>query len=86
MNTNRTARKIKNVNSHQILWEALPRIEGYKFVITSTSNVQFTGPETYMFAADEKGNIIDWCELPGSYRGELNHEKCFEEIGYKIDE
>lgn len=86
MNTNRTARKIKNVNSHQILWEVLPRIEGYKFVITSTSKVQFTGPETYMFAADEKGNIIDWGELPGSYRGELNHEKCFEEIGYKIDE
>ena len=86
MNTNRTARKIKDVNNHQILWEVLPRIEGNKYVITSTSNVQFTGPETYMFAADEKGNIINWGELPGSYRGELNHQKCFENINYQIHE
>ena len=86
MNTNRTARKIKDVNNHQILWEVLPRIEGNKYVITSVSNVQFTGPETYMFAADEKGNIINWGELPGSYRGELNHQKCFENLDYKIHE
>lgn len=86
MNTNRTARKIKDVNSHQILWEVLPRIDGHKYVITSVSNVQFTGPETYMFAADEKGNIINWGELPGSYRGELNHQKCFENLDYKIHE
>jgi len=86
MNTNRTARKIKNVNDHQILWEVLPRIDGHKYVITSASNVQFTGPETYMFASDENGNIVDWCELPGSYRGELDHKKCFEYINYKIHE
>lgn len=84
--TNKVANKIKRVNDHQFLWEVLPRIDGHKFVITSVSNVQFSGPETYMFAADEKGNIVDWCELPGSYRGDLNHEKCFEEIGYKINE
>lgn len=86
MNTNRTARKIKDVNDRQILWEVLPRIDGHKYVITSVSNVQFTGPETYMFAADEKGNIINWGELPGSYRGELNHQKCFENLDYKIHE
>ena len=86
MNTNRTARKIKNVNSRQILWEVLPRINGHKYVITSATEVEFTGPETYMFAADETGNIIDWCELPGSYRGDLEHSKCFEYINYKIHE
>lgn len=75
--------KIKDVSDNQILWEVLPRIEGHKYVITSTSNVQFSGPETYMFPANEKGTIIDWCELPASYRGDLNHEKCFEDIGYK---
>lgn len=86
MNTNRIAIKIKNVKSNQILWEVMPRIEGHKYVITSASNVEFTGPETYMFAADEKGNIVDWCELPASYRGELDHKKCFENINYKIHE
>lgn len=84
--TNKVARKIKNINNHQVLWEVLPRIDGNKYVITSTSNVQFTGPETYMFAADEKGNIIDWGELPGSYRGGLDHKKCFECIGYSTNE
>ena len=86
MNTNRIARKIKNVNSHQILWEVLPRINGHKYVITSATQVEFTGPETYMFAADENGKITDWCELPASYRGELNHKKCFENINYQIHE
>jgi hypothetical protein len=85
MNTNRIARKIKNVNKNQILWEVMPRIEGNKYVVTSISDLAFSGPETYMFAADENGNIINWNELPGSYRGELNHGKCFKEIGYKID-
>lgn len=86
MNTNRTARKIKNINKHQILWEVLPKINGYKYVITSAKSVQFSGPETYMFGADENGEIVDWCELPGSFRGELNHKKCFEEIGYNVNE
>jgi hypothetical protein len=86
MNTNRTARKIKNINKHQILWEVLPKINGHKYVVTSAKSVQFSGPETYMFGADENGEIVDWCELPGSYRGELNHQKCFEEIGYNVNE
>lgn len=86
MMTNRIARKIKDINPRQILWEVLPRIDGHKYVITSASNIEFTGPETYMFASDEKGNIVDWCELPGSYRGELDHKKCFEYINYKIHE
>ena len=75
MNTNRIARKIKNLNGRQILWEVTPKIDGHKYVVTSASNIEFTGPETYMFAADEKGNIVDWCELPASYRGELDHKK-----------
>lgn len=86
MNTNRTARKIKNMNNRQILWEVTPKIDGHKYVITSATQVEFTGPETYMFGADENGEIVDWCELPASYRGELNHKKCFENIGYKVND
>jgi hypothetical protein len=85
-NSNKSAFKIKNILDTKILWEVLPRIDGNKYVITSTSDNMITGQETYMFAADEKGNIIDWGELEGSYRGSLDHKKCFENIGYSIHE
>ena len=76
--------KIKDINSRQILWKAEPPLEGNEYIITSASNVMFTGAETYIFPADKDGNITDWCELPGSYRGELNHKRCFSNIGYCI--
>jgi hypothetical protein len=84
--TNKVAVKIKNIKQNQILWEVFPRIEGHKHVITSATDVPFSGPETYMFAANEKGEIVDWCELPASYKGELDHKKCFEYIGYSTNE
>lgn len=84
--TNKVAYKIKQINDHQILWEVLPRIEGHKYVITSATDIKYSGQETYMFASDDKGKIIDWSELPGSYRGGLVHKTCFENIGYKTNE
>lgn len=83
---NKFARKIKVVNERQILWEVFPRIEGNKFVITSISSVMFTGPETYVFPSNDKGEIVDWGELPGSYRGGMVHEECFKNIGYTIND
>lgn len=80
------ANKIKTISDNKVLWEVFPRINGHKHVVTSAVTLQFTGPETYMFAADEKGNIIDWEELPGSYRGSVEHKKCFESIGYNVNE
>ena len=82
----KSATKIKELPNNKILWEVLPRIDGNKYVITSASDVGPSGPETYVFPSNQKGEIIDWGELPGSYRGDLVHEKCFEKIGYKINE
>jgi hypothetical protein len=78
--------KIKNINDSQILWSVFPRISGHKWIVTSAKNLPFTGPETYMFGADENGNIVDWSELEGSCRGTLEHKVCFQNIGYNIDE
>lgn len=83
---NKFAKKIKELPNNKILWEVFPRIDGNKYVITSASDVGPSGPETYVFPSNEKGEIIDWGELPGSYRGDLVHKKCFEKIGYKINE
>lgn len=83
---NKAAYKIKQLSSSKILWEVMPRIDGNKYVVTSVSNLTRLGEETYMFAADEQGNIIDWSELEGSYRGEQDHHNCFKNIGYSTYE
>ena len=76
--------KIKDVNNRQVLWKAEPPLDGHEYIVTSQSNVMFTGAETYIFPADKDGKIIDYGGLRGSYRGELNHKKCFASIGYCI--
>lgn len=38
--------------------------------------------ETYLFPADADGNIINWIELPGSFRGDYNHVEALENAGY----
>lgn len=45
------------------------------FVVTSAA-VAYGGPETYVFAADKRGHVLDWSELPGSFRGSLDHERA----------
>jgi len=34
--------------------------------------------ETYIFPASEEGSILNWMELPGSFKGEINHEKALD--------
>ena len=49
-----------------------------QYVITSAVSVAFTGPETYVFAATEDGEVSDWLELDGSFRGAFDHERAIE--------
>lgn len=46
------------------------------YVVVSATVVPGSGPETYMFASDEDGNVLSWGELPGSFRGGLDHKKA----------
>lgn len=55
-----------------------------EYVIVSAANVPYSGPETYIFSADENGNVTNWSELPGSYRGDLDHENALHRAGYAI--
>ena len=41
-------------------------------------------PETYIFPADETGDVIDWGELDGSYQGGLDHEEALRGAGYEV--
>jgi len=59
-------------------------IKKTSYIIVSATNVMFNGPETYIFPADKKGNVISWTELEGSRKGTLSHNKVLTEIGYSI--
>lgn len=43
------------------------------------------GSETYIFPADLDGNVLSWLELPGSFRGGLDHEKALRQLAEELD-
>ncbi len=54
------------------------------YVIVSAAEV-LGEPETYIFEADPLGNVIEWIELEGSYKGGLDHEQALRRAGYMIE-
>lgn len=48
------------------------------YIVVSATMAFMSGPETYIFAADAAADILDWLELPGSYRGGLDHDEALE--------
>lgn len=61
-----------------------PPAKTAKYVVVSAAIVPLTGPETYIFPADEEGKIVSWGELDGSYRGGLVHSTALENAGYTV--
>jgi hypothetical protein len=55
-----------------------------EYVIVSATIVAYSGPETYIFAADETGTVTDWSELSGSQRGPLDHVAVLRDAGYEV--
>lgn len=53
------------------------------YVVVSAAVAMFSGPETYIFGTDENGDRTDFGELPGSFRGALDHEAALKGAGYK---
>jgi len=58
----------------------------HEYVVVSGTNAMFSGPETYIFPSNKNGEIVDWGELPGSYRGGLDHEEALKGAGYVVDD
>lgn len=55
-----------------------------RYVVVSAVSVPFSGPETYIFRSDRHGNVTRWNELPGSFRGSLDHAQALAYAGYAI--
>jgi hypothetical protein len=56
-----------------------------QYVVVSATGAMFSGPETYMFPADPEGSILDWGEMHGSYKGDMNHERAIENAGWLLE-
>lgn len=74
------------------LYKLDPPMEGdeytglIEYVIVSATVAMFSGAETYIFPADADGEITDWGELDGSFRGALDHEQALHNAGYSVAE
>lgn len=55
-----------------------------EYVWVSAANVMYSGPETYIFACDHEGRVTNWGELPGSFKGDLDHERALTGAGYTV--
>lgn len=85
--TKKTASYIRDIdewNGEAKLYKLSEPLEGYSFVVVSSVVVMFSGPETYVFPSNKNGEVTDWRELKGSYKGDLNHEKALKNAGYKV--
>lgn len=41
--------------------------------------------QTYIFPANEHGDVLDWMHLAGSYKGGLDREKALQQAGYTVE-
>ncbi len=56
-----------------------------EYVVVSAVDVPFSGPETYIFPANADGEVTDWGEMEGSFRGALDHQRALLDAGYSIE-
>lgn len=87
----KTAKLIKDVSENfegqAFLYKLEPPLGNHQFVVVSAVDAPFdtARPETYIFPADEDGNVIDWGELEGSYQGGKDHQEALKGAGYEVE-
>jgi hypothetical protein len=75
-------------NIDQRLYKLIPPYGSHEYVIVSASRLSrisvYVPDETYIFPSNESGEIVEYIELNGSYRGGLSHSQALEGAGYII--
>ena len=63
-------------------------LEDSSYVIVSAVPFAFdTGmAETYLFSANEEGDVTSWSDLDGSFQGAMDHARALANAGYEIVE
>ena len=83
----KTAKHIKDLEGftgRAALYELSEPLDGHKHVVVSAAVAMFSGPETYIFPADDTGKVKEWGELDGSMKGTLDHEDALTSAGYSL--
>lgn len=64
----------------------LYKLEDGRHVVVSGIQPAFDTmqPETFIVSADENGKVLDWLELPGSFRGAVDHARALDRAGFTI--
>jgi|TARA_E500000305_G_C3958690_1_gene205931 hypothetical protein len=83
-------KKIKEAKGAACLYRLSEPYVGYEYVVVSaardaTDNYNKLVGETFIFGSDETGKIKSFIELPGSYKGGLDHQKALNDAGYDIN-
>ena len=55
---------------------------GFDHVVVSAVTLLSGRPETYIFGSDDSGGETDWSDLPGSFRGAMDHARALGGAGY----
>ena len=83
-------KNVKEAKGRACLYKLSDPLMGYEYVVVSAakdardSHDQVVG-ETFIFGSDETGQVKSFLELPGSYRGGLDHQKALNDAGYDIN-
>ena len=83
-------KSVKEAKGRACLYRLSDPLMGYEYVVVSAakdardSHDQVVG-ETFIFGSDESGKVKSFLELPGSYRGGLDHQKALNDAGYDIN-
>ncbi len=96
MNAAHKIKSLDNFRGEAVLFRVEPPLEGHDYVVVSAINLEpFEGmehyahlsrPETYIFGARPDGVVLDWCELPGSFKDAMDISRALAQAGYEIKE
>lgn len=95
MSTATKIREMTDWRADAALYKVDPPLEGYEYVVVSAADLTdrynsgyYSTPrsmqiETYIFGADEGGEVESYLELPGSMKGTLDHAEALRDAGYE---
>lgn len=79
---------LSNFNGDARLFAVEPPVtfgDDQKSGFVVVSKINSWAHETYIFPANEQGEVVDWCELDGSRKGEHSHEAVLRAAGYEVE-